>query len=262
MIAYAEGIAISISNMGEHEVYQRMTTALEIIEFEAARLGLKFSPNKCEAIWYRSKNPEWHFRIAGEDIPWKSSVTYLEVKFDKGLNFRKQVDYIRQKTDRKMIALKVISACSGVNAAVLKNIYTATVQSTLEYGTLTFGLMSQNSMDKLQVIQNQGMRCILGAPRRTSAAMMRQELQFLPVLHRAQLHRTKLFRKIQMNTKHPLHIAINTTYRGHRIDWTTEMQDCQRLLSDHMDVNPPIQTYDSTLWEDLHYECRIDCMDT
>ena len=81
------------------------------------------------------------------------------------------------------------------------------------------------------------MRCILGAPRRTSAEIMRQELQFLPVLHRAQLHRTKLFRKIQMNTKHPLHTVINTTHRGHRIDWTTEIQNCHKLQSDQIDVN-------------------------
>ena len=259
MIAYADDIAISISNMGEHKVYQKMTTALERIELEAVRLGLKFSPSKCEAIWYRSKNPEWHFKIAGKDIPWCSSVKYLGVIIDKGLKFRKQVDYIRQTTDRKMNALKVISACSGVNAAVLKNIYTATVQSTLEYGAVTFGLMSENSMDKLQVIQNQGMRCILGAPRSTSAVMMRQELQFLPVIHRAQLHRTKLFMKIQMNTNHPLHKIINTTHRGHRIDWTTEIQKCHRLLSDPRDNNnPPIQTKESAPWEVLPYECRID----
>ena len=258
MIAYADDIAISICNMEEHDVYQKMTTALERIKLEAARLGLKFSLSKCEAIWYRSKNPEWHFRIAGEDIPWSSSVKYLEVTIDKGLKFRKQVDYIRQKTVRKMNTLKVISACSGVNAAVLKNIYTATVQSTLEYGSVTFGLMSQNSMDKLQTIQNQGMRCILGATRRTSAAMMRQELQFLLVLHRAQLHRSKLFRKIQSNTKHPLHTVINATYRGYRIDWTTEIENCHKLLSDQLDVNPPIQTYDCAPWEDLPYYCRID----
>ena len=69
---------------------------------------------------------------------------------DKGLKFRKQVDYIRQKTDRKMNALKVVCAFSGVNATVLKNIYTATVHSTMEYGAVTFGLMTQNIMDKLQ----------------------------------------------------------------------------------------------------------------
>ena len=157
-----------------------------------------------------------------------------------------------------MNALKVISSFSGVNAAVLKNIYTATVQSTIEYGAVTFGLMTQNIMDKLQVVQNQGMRCILGAPRKTSTAVMRQELQFLPVSHRAQLHRVKLFRKIQTNTIHPLHTKINTRHRRRRIDWTTEMQDCHRLLSEQMNDIQPLQTDNRAPWEVLPYECRID----
>ena len=80
-----------------------------------------------------------------------------------------------------MNALKVVcGAFSGVNAEVLN---TADVQSTMEYGAVTFGLMTQNIIDKRQVIQNQGMRCIFGALRRTSAAVMRKELQFLPVFH-------------------------------------------------------------------------------
>ena len=55
MITYAYDIAISISNMGETEVYQKMTTALERIEFEAARLGLKFSPSKYEEYGTEAK---------------------------------------------------------------------------------------------------------------------------------------------------------------------------------------------------------------
>ena len=32
-------------------------------------LGLKFSPEKCEALWYRSVDPGWNFKIAGARIP-------------------------------------------------------------------------------------------------------------------------------------------------------------------------------------------------
>ena len=89
-----------------------MTTALKKIESKAIQLGLKFSPEKCEALWYRSNDPDWNFKIAGEKIagekiaggkiagekiPWRASVKYLGVIIDKRLNFRKQVDYIRQK---------------------------------------------------------------------------------------------------------------------------------------------------------------------
>ena len=54
---------------------------------------------------------------------------------DKRLNFRKQVDYARQKTDRKMNLLKVLNSLSDVNVHILKNIYTATIQPTLRVRT-------------------------------------------------------------------------------------------------------------------------------
>ena len=172
------------------------------------QLGLKFSPEKCEALWYRSVDPDWKFKIAGERIPWRTSVKYLGVIIDKRLNFRRQVDYVRQKTDIKMNALKVLNSLSGVNASILRNIYTAIVQSTLEYGAVTFGMMAASNIVWLQTAQNQGMRLILGVPRGTSAKMMRHELQMLPVEHRAKLTRAKLYRKIRENVHHPYTLQL------------------------------------------------------
>ena len=184
-----------------------MITALKKIEHKEMQLGLKFSPDKCEAICYRSNDPDRNFKIAGEKIPyiWPASVKYLGVIIDKRLNFRKQVDYIRQKTHRKMNLLEVLNSLSDVNARIMNNIYTATIQSTLEYGAVTFGMMASSSIDRLYVSQNLGMRLILGVPRGTSAKMMRYKLQMLPMEHRAKLSRAKLYRKIRGNTNHPLH---------------------------------------------------------
>ena len=130
---------------------------------------------------------------------------------DKRLNFRKQVDYVRQKTDRKM---NLLNSLSDVNERILKNIYTATIQSTLEYGAVTFGMMAASTINRLQVVQNQGMRLILGVPCGTSAKMMRHELQMLPLEHRAKPSRAKLYRKIRGNTTHPSHTTINMRQRN------------------------------------------------
>ena len=199
-------------------MYTQMTTALKKIETEAVHLGLKFSPEKCEALWYRCGDPDWNFKIAGARIPWRPSV--LGVIIDKRLNFKRQVDYVRQKTDNKMNVLKVLTSLSGVNASISKNIYSAVIQSTLEYGAVTFGMMAAINMARLQTAQNQGMRLILGVPRGTSAKMMRQELQMLPVEHRAKLTTAKLYRKIRGNALHPLHTSIG---RRQVNGWTTEM---------------------------------------
>ena len=74
-----------------------MTTVLKKIETKSMQLGLKLSPAKCEAVWYRSDNPDWNFKIDEEEIPWRASVKYLSVIIEKILNFRKQVDYLIQK---------------------------------------------------------------------------------------------------------------------------------------------------------------------
>ena len=126
MISYADDLAILGGPIGEDTVYEQMTTALRKIETKAMQLGLKFSPEKCEALWYRSVNQDWNFKIAGVRIPWRSSVKHLGVIIDKRLNFKKQVDYVRRKTDRTMNLLKVLNSLSDVNASILKNIYTAT----------------------------------------------------------------------------------------------------------------------------------------
>ena len=58
MTAYADDLAIHGSSIGEDTVYEQMTTALKKIETKAMQLGLKFSPEKYEALWYRSVDPD------------------------------------------------------------------------------------------------------------------------------------------------------------------------------------------------------------
>ena len=153
------------------------------IETKAMQLDPKFSTDKYEALWYRSNDSDWNFKIAGEEIPWRASVKYLRVIIDKILNVWKQVHYIRQKN------------------------------------------------------------------------MMRHKLQMLPVEHRAELSRAKLYRKIRGNTKHQLHTTIN---RRQRNGWTTEIQKCRRLTSRQLEYPTQLQRDDTVPWEQLPYECRID----
>ena len=116
-------------------------------------------------------------------------------------------------------------------------------------------MMAANNIARLQTTQNQGMRLILGVPRGTSAQMMRQELQMLPVEHRAMLTRAKLYRKIRGNVLHPLHTSIG---RRQANGWTTEMQECHRLVSRQLEDPRQLRIDGSAPWEQLPYHCRID----
>ena len=89
MIAYADDLTIHGGPIGGDILYKQMATALKKIDTKAMQLCLKFSPDKGEAIWYRSNDPDWNFKIAGEEIPWRASVKYLGAILDKRLNFNK-----------------------------------------------------------------------------------------------------------------------------------------------------------------------------
>ena len=130
-----------------------------------------------------------------------------------------------------MNLLKVLNSLSDVNSRIMKNIYTATIQSTLEYGAVTFGMMAPSNIDRLHIFQNQRVRLILGVPRGPSGKMMIHEHQMLPVEHRAKRSRAKLYRKIRGNTNHLLHTTINGRQRN---QWTREIQECHRLASRQM----------------------------
>ena len=99
--------------------------------------------------------------------------------------------------------------------------------------------MAHSNIDRLQAAQNQGMRLI----------------QMLPVYHRAHLMRAKLYRKIRGNTHHPLNTTIN---RRQRHGWTTEIQECHRLVSRQLEDPTQLELYNTAPWEQLPYECRID----
>ena len=65
MIAYTDDLAIHGDPIGEATLYKQMTTALKKIETKSMQLGPKFSPGKCEALWYtlsRSLEKRSHHR--------------------------------------------------------------------------------------------------------------------------------------------------------------------------------------------------------
>ena len=84
---------------------------------------------------------------------------------------------------------------------------------------------------------------------------MRHELQILPMEHRANLNRAKLYRKFRENTKHPIHATIN---RRQQNGWTTEIQECHQLVSKQLEDPTQLQRHDTDPWEQLPYKCRID----
>ena len=197
LTAYADDLALHGISRNEDSLWRKMTSALRRIEHMVSTLCLKFVPEKTEAIYFRFADQSWTFNINRQPNRWFREVRYLGVIVDKQLTFASHTKYARSRAQQKLNSLKVMATLSGVNARIPRQVYNATVLSTLEYGAITFGMMYKSSLAHMQVIQSQAMRVILGVPKLTSATSTGRELDNLPIGSRANIRRARFMIKVK-----------------------------------------------------------------
>ena len=83
-------------------------------------------------------------------------------------------------------------------------LYQALVVSVIEY-RIALVNMSDTKLGRLEVIQNEGMRAVLGCTRDTSPAAMRCTLSRPTVATIYKLAQVKSYLKVGTDTKYPLH---------------------------------------------------------
>ena len=111
----------------------------------------------------RKLHPDPTLTIYDSQIPVVSQTKFLGVIFDSKLNFKAHINYIRQKFEKAMNLLKVVSKMDwGADLSVLMILYCAFVHSRTEYGCAVFSSACKSYLKKLEPIQNQGLRICLG----------------------------------------------------------------------------------------------------
>ena len=121
------------------------------------------------------------------------------------------------------MALKTV-AVARMSQRILVILYQTLILSVIEYG---FGLLtlSKTQLSRLEVIQNEAMRAILGCTRDTSAEAMRYLLNFPTMSERHRLAQVKAFLRVTTDVNHPLHNKVGNRpasrlKRG--AEWMTE----------------------------------------
>ena len=69
----------------------------------------------------------------------------------------------------------------GLNFNVLKTFYIACMRSIIDYSSLQIITSNENKQNKLEKIQNEALRLMLGASRWTKLLNLRQETDIVPV---------------------------------------------------------------------------------
>ena len=160
---------------------QKNTTILQrsinsIIQW-SDRTNLRISTVKTKTVHFHRIKKGTNIRppiiINGTPIEEVTDFKYLGIHFDRTLTWAKHVNSIEAKARRRLNLLKVLTNKKfGADARIMKNIYLAIIRPIMEYGAPVIISASQTTILKLERVQREALRIILGAHRTTPISSM------------------------------------------------------------------------------------------
>ena len=95
--------------------------ALNIIERECRRLGLKINPSKTKAMAVKDVDLGRHLTLEQHRMEWVKHHQCLGTWIDSKLSCHKQIEYLRERTSARLAPMKHITSLSGgANSHVLR----------------------------------------------------------------------------------------------------------------------------------------------
>ena len=188
----------------------------------------KLHPDKACVLWCSLNNHAVKatmptVSIQGKVLTREHSLKYLGITFDRSLSFNLHISHVVNRARKGLTAVKTM-AMAQMPQKVLFILFKALVLSVVEYG-LGLLTLSTAQLNRLEVIQNEGMRCVLGCTRDTSAEAMRYALDLPPMADRHKLAQVKAFTRVSADIRNPLHEKIGravSTRLKRGTEWLTQ----------------------------------------
>ncbi|XP_068237080.1 uncharacterized protein [Palaemon carinicauda] len=169
--------------------------------------------------------------LPGTPIEWVNNFTYLGVNLNFRLSPTPKITLLKHKAHSQLNALRCITSLNqGATHHILRLFYIQAVRSLVEYAAPVLTTLSPTQEKTIEVIQNNAMRTILGAPIGTRLSLLRAETHLLPLTDRINSRNSSIiFKTFKTNQNCPLHnklqglislsedLAPLHTYAGHLI---------------------------------------------
>ena len=131
---------------------------------------------------------------------------YLGIHFDRMLTYKTQVGSTKLRCKKRLSALKAM-ASKGIEQRHLFLLYQSVILSVIGYG-LGLTTLSQSNLLKLDRVQNEAMRVILGTTKDTPTESMRYLLDLPSMETRHKVEQVNAYLNAMQNPKNPLHDAV------------------------------------------------------
>ena len=205
--------------------------------------GLQLSEVKTQASVFSlsTSKEKVSIKLGDKTLPQVDTPTFLGVKLDTRLSWKPQIEAMEERGIRRLAIMKKLSGTHwGANSQILKTVYTGAVRPVLEYGASAWSTTAKTHANKLDRVQNLGLRTILGAMKSTPVAAMEQTAGIEPLESRRQTKILIHAEKLKRLPDHPLHNKLQdlTKNRLKRKSLNHLVKELQRENADIVTADP------------------------
>ena len=183
VITYADDITLLTSDLKIENARQKMQNYITRLSTWLEKWQMVVNPQKCSYQIFTLKKllPNITIRMYNHNMRFTNTQRVLGVTLDAPrLTLEAHFKSIIEQCKRRIHIIRALSSTNwGCSRTLLRQIYIAYIRSKIEYGSFLFRDIKPKFLQKLEVMQNDAMRCILGA-RKTSPILSLQIESFLP----------------------------------------------------------------------------------
>lgn len=185
IISYADDVTLVSSARSLSDAKTSMQEYLNLLQRWMQKWRLNINPQKSSFQIFTNKRsiPNITLKVLSHNLRLVTEQCVLGVILDSPkLTLKPQFEKLVTECKRRLHVLRVLSSSSwGCSRQMLRRVYVAYIRSKMEYGSVLYINVKPSLLKKLNLIQNEAMRCILGA-RKTSPILSLQAESVLPPL--------------------------------------------------------------------------------
>ena len=200
LIIYADDICI------QSETHEGMKIALRKIEKMCLMSGLIISTTKTKAIYLGNGKPS-RLLIDGNEIDFVDTYKYLGVYVGRrNASKAQEVNRIITSCKERIRPMRALAMGNkGVPAGVLRRMYIGFIRPIIDYAACSIKELGDTRLKKLEAIQNEALRVILGVPKTVQVECLREECRIESVRTRVNIVMMNTCLRIISDTRsHPL----------------------------------------------------------
>ena len=188
---YADDTALYVNGESQIDIMLSLRIELSVVNEWLRANKLTLNASKTKYIVFGSRNklqvkPDLNLSIGGKKIERVACMKYLGVQLDEFLTFDEHINYIHQKSSKKLGVLRRSREFLDRSTSLL--LYKSLIVPYINYCDLVYMCTTAANLSKLQILQNTACRIILQVDKHTHIDYMHKELNIMTLKERREFH--------------------------------------------------------------------------